>query len=135
MFKISYKFLFIAALITAFGAAAAFAQDKTDDPVRPHSVACDEFSFTSPDDAKARFDNCLMVLHNNPGSMLHLIIYPGNARNSTRYEKVVKITLQYLINARGIYPQKIQIARGPARARTTYGIYIVPPGAEPPVPR
>lgn len=100
-------------------------------------IKCDEVVTKSNDDDKARLDNCVIQVQNSPDAQLYLIIYQGTDRVSTTrnsYDNMRKRALQYLVNVRGLDPNRIQIVRGPDRARTTYEMYIVPPGAQPPVP-
>ncbi len=101
---------------------------------RPQSVRCDVFESQSFDDDKARFDNCVIQLNSTPFAQLYMIIYQGTdkismSRNS--YDKTSKRTLDYLVKTRGIDPRRISIVKGGrAPLRTTYEIWIVPPGAE-----
>jgi hypothetical protein len=50
------------------------------------------------------------------------------------YEKLSKRTLDYLVKNRGMDPRRITIIKGSPRASTAFEIWIVPPGAPPPVP-
>lgn len=100
-------------------------------------VLCDEFQSKAADDDKARLDNCVIQVQNSPDAQLYLIIYQGTDKISTTrntYDKLSKRAMQYLVNVRGLDPRRIQIVRGPDRAKTTYVMWIVPPGAQPPVP-
>lgn len=100
-------------------------------------IKCDEAYAKAPDDDKARLDNCVIAVQNNPDAQLYLIIYQGTDRASTTrnsYENLRKRALQYMVNVRGLDPNRIQIVRGPDRDKTTYEMWIVPPGAQPPVP-
>ena len=108
----------------------------TPPPIGP--VLCDEVVSKAPDDDKARLDNCMVQVQNAPDAQLYIIIYQGNDRVSqTRnsYDNLSKRAMQYLVNVRGIDPRRVTIVRGPDRDKTTYEMYIVPPGAQPPVPR
>ncbi len=97
---------------------------------------CDEFASKTADDDKARFDNCVIQAQNTPDSQLYIVIYPGTDKLSlTRntYEKLSKRTLDYMVKSRGFDPRRIKIVKGSSRAKTLYEIWIVPPGALPPV--
>lgn len=99
---------------------------------------CDEFEARTPDDDKARFDNCVIQAQNTPDSQLYIIIYPGTDRVSmTRntYDRLSKRALDYMVKDRRFDPRRISIVRGSSRAKTTYEIWIVPPGAQPPAVR
>lgn len=105
-------------------------------PEPPKPFRCDEFEAKAPDDDKARFDNCVIQAQNTPDAQLYVIIYPGTDRISmTRntYERLSKRTLDYMVKNRGFDPRRISIVKGSARVKTTYEVWIVPPGATPPV--
>lgn len=98
-------------------------------------ISCDQFESISNDDDKARLDNCMIMAQNIPDSQLYIVITQGTDRGSrTRntYERVSKRSLDYLIR-RGMDPSRIKYLRSGTTLRTTYEIWIVPPGAEPPV--
>lgn len=103
---------------------------------QPKPFRCDEFEAKAPDDDKARFDNCVIQAQNTPDAQLYIIIYPGTDRQSTRvntYDRLSKRALDYMVQTRGFDPRRIQIVRGSQRLKTTYEIWIVPPGASLPV--
>ena len=105
---------------------------------QPSAFLCDEFESKTFDDDKARLDNCAIQIQNNPDAQLYAIIYPGTDKVSTTrntFEKLSKRTLDYLVKTRGIDPRRIQIVRGGTRNRTIYQLWIVPPGAQLPVPQ
>jgi hypothetical protein len=96
---------------------------------------CDEFEARTPDDAKARFDNCVIQAQNTPDSQLYIVIYPGTDRLSTSrnsYDRMSKLALDYLVKTRGWDPRRISIVKGSTREKTTFEMWIVPPGATPP---
>lgn len=105
-------------------------------PELPQPTQCDIFESQSFDDDKARFDNCTIALQNSPDAQLYIILYQGTDKLSriNTADKLSKRTLDYLVQTRGIDPRRIQIVKWGTRPRTTYQIYIVPPGAQPPVP-
>lgn len=107
-------------------------------PPKPiEGVQCDEFVSKAPDDDKARLDNCVIQVQNSPDAQLYVIIYQGTDKISTTrntYDRLSKRAMDYLVNVRGLDPRRIQIVRGPDRAKTTYVMWIIPPGAQPPVP-
>lgn len=107
-------------------------------PPPPHieRVACDQFESRSADDDKARFDNCAIQVQNTPDAQLYVIIHQGTDKRSmtvNTYDKLSRRTLDYLVRNRGVDPRRIQILKGSPAARSSYEIWIVPPGAEPPV--
>lgn len=103
---------------------------------QPKPFRCDEFEAKAADDDKARFDNCVIQAQNTPDAQLYIIIYPGTDKLSvTRntYDKLSKRALDYMVKTRGFDPRRIQIVKGSTRIKTTYEVWIVPPGATPPV--
>jgi hypothetical protein len=102
----------------------------------PQPFRCDEFEAQNPDQDKARFDNCVIQAQNTPDAQLYVIIYPGTDRASTTrntYDRLSKRALDYMVKTRGFDPRRISIVRGSNRQKTTVEIWIVPPGAQPPV--
>ncbi|HEX9961125.1 MAG TPA: hypothetical protein VGB00_09350 [Pyrinomonadaceae bacterium] len=115
--------------------SASFTPEKT--IIRPPEPArCVVFETTSFDDDKYHFDNCVVALRNRPDAKLYINIYQGTDRFSRRRtaDLVRRRTLDYLVNARGVDARSIQILMRGTRPRTTVEIWIVPPGAELPVP-
>jgi len=106
-------------------------------PPPPQPFRCDEFEAGTHDLDKARFDNCVIQVQNTPDAQLYVIIYPGTDRRSTTvntYDKTSKFMLDYMVKTRGLDPRRMQIVKGPDRQTTTYVLWVVPPGATPPVP-
>lgn len=104
-------------------------------PPEPKPFRCDEFEAKAPDDDKARFDNCVIQAQNTPDAQLYVIIYPGTDRPSMTthtYDRLSKRALDYMVKVRGFDPRRISIVKGGPRVKTTYEIWIVPPGAQPP---
>jgi hypothetical protein len=98
----------------------------------------DEFESRSFDDDKARFDNFVLQLQGSPDAQLYIIIYQGTdkiSKTRNTYDKISKRTLDYLVKTRGIDPRRISIVKGSDRPKTAYEIWLVPPGAQPPVPQ
>lgn len=107
-------------------------------PPPPTGRRFDEFEAQSFDDDKARLDAFAIELQNNPDSQGYIIMYQGTDRDSMRTKRVEvlsKKSLDYLVKARGIDPRRIQIVNWGTRQRTTYDLWIIPPGAQPPVPQ
>lgn len=103
----------------------------------PEPRRFDEFESQAFDDDKARLDTFVIELQNNPDTQGYIIMYQGTDKTSMRSRKVEvlqKRTLDYLVNTRGIDPRRIWIVEGGKRAKTMYDLWIVPPGAQPPVP-
>jgi hypothetical protein len=109
---------------------------KIPPPEPPKGFRCDEFPSKSADDDKGHLDNCVIQVQNTPDAQLYVIIYPGTDKISmTRntYDRLSKRALDYMVKTRGLDPRRISIVKGGNRARTSYEIWIIPPGAQPPV--
>jgi len=107
-------------------------------PPPPQPFRCDEFEASNRDQDKARFDNCVIQLQNTPDSQMYVIIYPGTDKVSVSrnpYDRTSKFMLDYMVKNRGVDPRRIAVAKGGSRVKTIYEIWIVPPGATPPVPQ
>ena len=110
--------------------------ERLPEPPKPRRF--DEFESSAFDDDKARLDAFAIELQNNPDSQGYIIMYQGTDKASERTRKVEvlsKRTLDYLVKSRGIDPRRIQIVNWGTKAKTTYDLWIIPPGAMPPVPQ
>src|SRR5688500_8694269 len=97
----------------------------------------DDFQSPSFNDDKSRLNTFVIELQNNPDSQGYIILYQGTDKNSMRLRNVEKLrqrTLDYLVKTRGLDPRRIWIVDGGKRDRTIYEMWIIPPGAQPPVP-
>lgn len=114
------------------------AVDKIPDVKKPESSRYAEFESVSFDDDKARLDLYAVELQNNPDAQGYIIMYQGTDRKSKGANNVDRLSrraLDYMVKARGIDPRRIQITKAATtRTRSTYDLWIVPPGAQPPVP-
>lgn len=107
-------------------------------PGPPPPREFDKFPSRSFDDDKARLDSFAIELQNNPDAQGYIIMYQGTdkiSRRSRRVEVLSKKTLDYLVKARGIDPRRIVITNWGTMPETTYDLWIIPPGAQPPVPQ
>lgn len=96
---------------------------------------CDIFEVGPFDEDKARFDNCVIQLQNIPDAQLYIILYQGTDRRSQNADRIGRRTLDYLVRTRGVDPSRIVITKWGTRPKTSIEIWIVPPGAQPPVPQ
>lgn len=100
----------------------------------PESMRIDRFVSNAPDDDKARLDNFAIALQNRPDTQGYIILYQGRERRSPKVEVLRKRALDYLVKNRGIDPNRIQIVNWGTLPETTYDMWLIPPGADPPVP-
>jgi hypothetical protein len=107
-------------------------------PELPKNYKFDEFDSLAFDDDKARLDAFAIELQNHPDSQGYIILYQGTDRDSKRTkdaDKIGKRTLDYLVKVRGVDPRRIMITNWGTRPKTRYEMWIIPPGAQPPVPQ
>jgi hypothetical protein len=103
-------------------------------PVTPYKY--DEFGSKSFDDDKARLDNFAIELQNRPDAQGYIIVYQGTAKSDMtrkQADKLAQKSLNYLVQNRGVPPQRVVTTNGGFRERTTYEFWIIPPGANTPV--
>jgi len=101
----------------------------------PKSYGFDEFVSRSFDDDKARLDNFAIELQNKPDVQGHIVIFQGTDKKSKTRNKadvLAQRALDYLVRVRGIDPRRIMITQGGFKEKTTYQLWIVPPGAQMP---
>lgn len=106
------------------------------DPILP--IRWDGWDATNFDDDKARLDNFAAELQNRPDAQGYIIMYQGTGKIDLRSRKVTVLsnrTLTYMTEQRRIPPNRLQITNWGQRPRTSYELWIIPPGANPPVPR
>ncbi len=106
--------------------------------VEPTAFICDEFEAKNHDQDKARFDNCAIQVQNTPNARMYVFIYEGTDKTSTTkntFEKSSKFMLDYLVKNLHLDAGRIDIIKAGKRTRTTYQIWVVPPGAKLPVAR
>lgn len=100
----------------------------------PKSYSFDEFASRSFDDDKARLDNFVIELQNKPETQGYIIIYQGTdklSRTRNKADFLARRTLDYLTKTRGIDPRRIVITQSDSkREKTTYQLWIIPPGGK-----
>ncbi len=112
--------------------------DKIPVVEQPKSYRFDDWEATAFDDDKARLDAFATELLNKPDSQGYIIMYQGTDKRSTKVNSVDKLskrTLNYLVQSRGVPPNRLVITNWGQKAKTSYDVWIVPPGANPPVPQ
>lgn len=109
-------------------------ETSVDEEIIPKAYQCDIFEAKNRDDIKARYDNCVIRLQETPNSQIYVILYQGTDKGSPKADLLSKMTLDYFIKSRGVPPGQIVLTKWGTRPRTTVEVWIVPPGAQPPVP-
>jgi hypothetical protein len=92
-----------------------------------------EFSHRTFDDDKAQFDNFAIELQSRPDNQGYIIVYQGTEKRRAEADKLATKALNYLVQNRGLPPQRLVTTNGGYRERTTYELWFVPPGANTPV--
>jgi hypothetical protein len=95
----------------------------------PERKKIDEFSNIQRNDDKARLDNLVIALQQDPGAQGYIIIY-GTCGNTAqaRYE----FQKNYLVNSRGVEAGRLMFIDGGCKDQLTTELWIVPQGATPP---
>ncbi len=101
---------------------------------RPTNRKFDEFPDISRNDEKARLDNYVIELQNDPGATAHVIVYPGRDGKRGEVQKHANRIVDYLVNSRGLDKSRIVTLVGPARDHLFVELWITPQGATPPNP-
>lgn len=101
----------------------------------PPPTIFDSLVFRVFDDDKARLDNYANALQNRPDSQGYIIMYQGPkvGRKTVEADRMAKRSLDYLVKVRGVDPRRLVITNGGNREATMGDLWIVPPGAQPPV--
>ena len=94
----------------------------------------DEFPDISRNDEKARLDNYVVELQNDPTAIGYVLVYPARARKTTDAQKHSSRIIDYLVNSRGIDARRIVTMVGGARDELKVELWIAPQGAKPPSP-
>ena len=101
--------------------------------------AFDTFGDINCEDEWARLDNFAIQLQNNPREKGYIIFYGGRlfrGRLPRRGEAAARSARMkpYLVNVRGIPSAQVIVVDGGYQESWTAELWIVPPGATPPVP-
>jgi hypothetical protein len=94
----------------------------------------DCFPFTAFDDTKARLDNLAIEMQNNPTAQGYIIAYAGRASRAGQAERLIKRAQEYLVQNRGIDPNRITVINGGYRETDYFELWVVPQGSEAPQP-
>jgi len=101
----------------------------------PVPVECrkfDEFPAIAYNDEKARLDNYTIEMQNDPTATAYVIVYPGQRGRANDVQRHTKRIVDYLVNSRGVSPQRIVTLVGPARPDLIVELWLCPQGAKAP---
>jgi hypothetical protein len=94
----------------------------------------DEFPDIQRNDEKARLDNFVIELQNDPSATAYVVIYPGSASKRGDVQHHASRIVDYMVNSRGIDQTRIVTLVGTARNELFVELWITPRGATPPNP-
>jgi hypothetical protein len=94
----------------------------------------DEFPDIARNDEKARLDNFVIELQNDPTATAHVIIHPGRNGKRGEVQEHAQHIVDYLVNSRGLDQSRIVTLVGSPRNELFVELWITPRGATPPNP-
>ena len=94
----------------------------------------DEFPDITRNDEKARLDNFVIELQNDPKATGYVIVYPGKSSKRGEVQQHAARVVEYVVNARGLDQHRIVTLVGPARNELSVELWVTPQGATPPNP-
>jgi hypothetical protein len=101
----------------------------------PTNRKFDEFPDISRNDEKARLDNYMIELQNDPGATAYVIVYPGRTGKHGIVQQHAARIVDYLVNSRGLDKSRITTLVGPTRDQLNVELWVAPAGATPPNPK
>ena len=111
------------------------AVDSPQTEISEKSYLIDEFGLTTDCDFRGRIDVFLAELHNKSTATGYIIVYKGADVLPARYDSPgAERRIRNHINFRNFDMQRLVIIRGGFRNEMSTQLWIVPLGAEPPVP-
>lgn len=94
----------------------------------------DEFPDIQRNDEKARLDNFVIELQNDPKATAYVVIYPGRGSKRGDVQHHASRIVDYMVNSRGIDQHRIVTLVGSARNELFVELWVTPQGATPPNP-
>jgi hypothetical protein len=85
-------------------------------------------------DETARLDNFFNQLQNEPTSKGYIIVYDARDTLPGRVGRRLQRAINYLTYQRGLLPDRVAAIKGGYRRFTTIDLWVMPPGAEQPIP-
>lgn len=94
----------------------------------------DECNSCSLNDQKARLDNLVVELQNDPSTRAYVIAYAGRMSPLGQVEKLMGRARDYVVAHRGIDASRLTVVNGGFREEDSVELWIVPSGAAAPQP-
>lgn len=121
--------LLAAFLLLLAPAAQTYAQAR---PEPGGARLIDRFGEIQYSDLMARLDHLGVQLQNEPGSRGLIVAYAAKHKFPGWPLRRAHDALGYLVETRGLDRDRLSVVNGGVRAETTFDLWLVPPGAEPP---
>ena len=103
-------------------------------PIVPTCRRFDEYYNIARNDEKARLDNYVIELQNEPGSHGYIFVHASSKARSGEAQARAKRISDYLVNSRGIDAGRFTITITSAQEEWLFELWICPAGATPPRP-
>jgi hypothetical protein len=94
----------------------------------------DEYGKIGHCDETARLDNFAIELQNEPGSKGYLVVYVGKDDLPSWMKGIRERAADYLVNSRGLKPERIEVINGGYREKRETELWIIPENDPPPQP-
>jgi hypothetical protein len=94
----------------------------------------DEFPDIQRNDEKARLDNFVIELQNDPTATAYVVIYPARGGKRGEVQHHASRIVDYLVNSRGLDQHRIVTLVGSPRNELSVELWVTPQGATPPNP-
>lgn len=95
----------------------------------------DEFGRIARNDLKARLDNFVVQLNQDPGSQGYIIAYGDNCQARNEAQNHIDYARDYLINSRSLDASQVSGKDGGFRDSFLFQLYILNPGEAKPEPK
>ena len=103
-------------------------------PVPIVSRKFDEFPDIARNDEKARLDNFMIEIQNDPTATAYVIVYPGQRGRSGAAQTRAQQIVDYMVNSRWLDSSRIVTLIGSPLDEETVQLWIRPQGASAPTP-
>lgn len=94
----------------------------------------DEFPDIQRNDEKARLDNLVIELQNDPSATAYVVVYPGRGGKRGDVQHHASRIVEYLVHSRGLDAHRVVTLVGTPRNELFVELWITPQGATPPNP-
>jgi len=94
----------------------------------------DEYGKLAAADENARLDNFMIEVSTDPTAQGYIIAYGGRKSAAGEAKKMADRSKEYLVKKRGLDAQRVTTVDGGLREAPAVELWIVPDGAEPPLP-